>query len=252
MSDRLQEIRDAFVEARGYWNPNVESLLQADPEFFETYLNLSAVPWRTGELEPKVKEFIYIALAGAATHLWAPGLKSHIGKAKQFGATKEEILEVLQLTSTLGIHAANIGVPLLIQSLKEAGKWEEPPQDERRAQLKEEFTRNRGYWHEFWDGVLALDPDFFEAYTDFSSHPWKHGVLEPKVKELIYCAFDVSATHLYVPGLKLHIENAIGYGATARELMEVIELASVIGVHTMILGVPMVLETFADETAPVS
>ena len=60
--------------------------------------------------------------------------------------------------------------------------------------------------------------------------PWKHGVLEPKVKELIYCAFDVASTHLWLPGLELHMRNALGYGATPTEMMEVIQIASVLGV----------------------
>ena len=79
----------------------------------------------------------------------------------------------------------------------------------------------------------------FEAYIDFSSVPWRSGVLEPKVKELIYCAFDASATHLYVPGLKLHMKNAIGYGATAAEIMEVLEIVSVIGIHAVTTAAPM-------------
>ena len=51
------------------------------------------------------------------------------------------------------------------------------------------------------------------------------------MKELIYTAFDASATHMYVPGLRQHIENALGYGATPAEVMEVFELASTIGIH---------------------
>jgi alkylhydroperoxidase/carboxymuconolactone decarboxylase family protein YurZ len=75
--------------------------------------------------------------------------------------------------------------------------------------------------------------------------PWTSGVLEPKVKELIYTAFDVSATHLYTPGLRLHIKNAIGYGATREEILEVIELASVIGIHSCTVGVPILVEELA-------
>ena len=67
--------------------------------------------------------------------------------------------------------------------------------------------------------LLELAPDLFEAYVEFSSVPWKTGTLEPKVKEMIYIAFDAAATHLYVPGLKLHLRNAVtplmkavGYG----------------------------------------
>ena len=120
-SKRRGELRDAFVEVRGYWSPPMQSLLDLDPDFFAAYLELSAVPWRTGRLEPKVKEFIYIAVNGAATHLYEPGFSQHVRLALELGATKEELIEVLQLTSTLGIHACNIGVPLLQEELAAAG-----------------------------------------------------------------------------------------------------------------------------------
>jgi alkylhydroperoxidase/carboxymuconolactone decarboxylase family protein YurZ len=52
----------------------------------------------------------------------------------------------------------------------------------------------------------------------------------------------VAATHLYQPGLRAHIRNALGYGATREEIMEVIELVSVIGIHSAAVGVPILLE----------
>ena len=51
------------------------------------------------------------------------------------------------------------------------------------------------------------------------------------MRELIYTAFDVSATHMFEPGLRQHIRNALALGATREELMEVFELASGIGVE---------------------
>jgi alkylhydroperoxidase/carboxymuconolactone decarboxylase family protein YurZ len=127
--------------------------------------------------------------------------------------------------------------------LTEEGRRQGPaPLDERRAALKAEFTANRGYWHEFWDGLLELDPDLFEAYVEFSSLPWTSGVLEPKVKELIYCAFDAAATHLYVPGLKVHMRNAIRHGATTEEIMEVLDIVSVIGIHAAAVAAPILAE----------
>jgi len=114
---------------------------------------------------------------------------------------------------------------------------------ERQKQLKERFIRDRGYWRErAWDPILRLDPDFFEAYLNFSSVPWKKGVLPPKVKELIYIAIDASTTHLFEPGLRQHIANALKYGATKEEIMEVFELVSVLGIHTCTMEVPVLLE----------
>jgi len=242
MTDSRQQLRDRFVEACGYWSPALEGLLTVDPDFFETYLELAAVPWRTGRLEPKVKDFVSIAVNGAATHLYEPGFRQHVRLAIEHGATREELLEVLQLTSTLGIHSCTVGVPILLEELGEEGRAELPALDDRRRALKAEFEATRGYWHAFWDGMLALDPDFFEAYLGFSSLPWTQGVLEPKVKELIYTAFDASATHMYLPGLRQHVQNALGYGATPGEIMEVFELAAVIGIHTWGMGLPILLD----------
>ena len=134
-------------------------------------------------------------------------------------------------------------MPVLLEVLEEEGLRKGPqPLDERREALKKSFIENRGYWHASWEGLLELDPELFDAYVAFSSVPWKTGVLEPKIKELMYCAFDAAATHLYVPGLKLHIENAIGYGATPGEILEVMEIASVIGIHAATTAVPILVE----------
>jgi len=115
--------------------------------------------------------------------------------------------------------------------------------DERRKTLKERFIKERGYWSdELWGEILKLDPDFFEAYLNFSAVPWKKGVLPPKIKELIYIAIDASTTHLYAPGLRQHIKNALKYGATVEEVMEVFELVSVLGIHTCTMGVPILIE----------
>jgi alkylhydroperoxidase/carboxymuconolactone decarboxylase family protein YurZ len=242
MDDRRRDLREAFIEARGFWTPLWEGVLELDPDFFEAYVSFSSVPWSKGTLEPKVKELVYIAMDAAATHLFVPGIRQHIRNALEHGATREEIMEVLELTSTLGIHACNIGVPILVEELEAAGQPLDRELSDRQRALQADFTAKRGYWHQFWDDVLALDPDFFEAYTQFSSVPWTSGVLEPKVKELIYTAFDVAATHLYEPGLRQHIRNALDLGATKEEIMEVIELVSVIGIHSCAVGVPILLE----------
>jgi alkylhydroperoxidase/carboxymuconolactone decarboxylase family protein YurZ len=240
LTDRQQQIKDEFIAVRGTWSSAWESILELDAEFLRAYLELSAVPVRKARLEPKVREFIFIAADAAATHLYEPGIRQHVRAALDLGASTAELMEVLELTSTLGIHACNIGVPLLIEVLTEEGmRTEAAPLNPRQEQLKGEFAASRGYWHEFWEGLLELDPELFAAYLDFSSVPWRTGVLDPKVKEFVYIAFDASATHLYVPGLKLHMRNAVRLGATAAEILEVLEIVSVIGIHAATTGAPI-------------
>jgi alkylhydroperoxidase/carboxymuconolactone decarboxylase family protein YurZ len=242
-TDEQQAIKDEFVRAGGTWGEPWERMLELDPAFVRAYADLAAVPVRHRALEPKVRELLHVAVDAAATHLHAPGVRQHVAAALEAGATPAEVMEVLELTSTLGIHAANIGVPLLVEVLTEEGLRDGPaPLDERQERLKAEFTATRGYWHSFWDEILELDPDLFEAYVAFSSVPWHTGTLEPKVKELVYCAFDASATHLYVPGLKLHLRNALGHGASVAEILEMFEIASLVGIHAATTAAPILAE----------
>src|SRR5579871_2899835 len=122
LDPRRRELREQFIDARGYWNAFWDGLLELDPDFFAAYLEFSAVPWRQGPLEPKVKELIYITVDAAATHLFVPGIRQHVRLALEHGASAAEIMEVIELTSTLGIHAANIGVPILVETLEELGR----------------------------------------------------------------------------------------------------------------------------------
>jgi len=248
-STRNQRLKDEFIRVRGYWSPLWDGVLRLDPDYFEAYLRFSEIPWNKGPLEPKVKEFIYIAIDAATTHLFEPGIRIHIRNAMGHGATVAEIMEVLELTSVLGIHSTTVGVPILLEELAAAGRGENPAErelSEREAAMKEEFIRVRGYWSDLWDGVLALDPDFFEAYFRFSAVPFEDGLLDAKVRELIYIAIDASTTHLFEPGIRIHIRNALAHGATATEIMEVLELTSILGIHTATVGVPLLLQEAAE------
>jgi alkylhydroperoxidase/carboxymuconolactone decarboxylase family protein YurZ len=171
----------------------MESLLKLSPEMLKASLHMSSVPKSKSHLSSKIQSLISLSVDSASTHLYVPGIHAHIKAALSSGATKAEIMEVLELTSTLGIHACNIGVPMLCEVMKELGGYEKyfvAEEDEKRRELREEFTKKRGYWHTFWEDFLRLDPEFFKAYLEFSTVPWVKdvkgdgsggGVLEPKV-----------------------------------------------------------------------
>ncbi len=116
---------------------------------------------------------------------------------------------------------------------------------DRVAELKRKFIDERGYWAPFWDDLARLDPEYFEAYLNLSSIPWKNGVIPAKYKEFIYIAIDASTTHLYEPGLRVHIRNALRYGATMEEILEVLELVSGLGIHACTMGLPVLVEEAA-------
>ena len=242
LTERQQEIREAFEDAKGWWGKPWDTVLEIDPDFVAAYLKMSMVPEKKSHLSAKFRELCRISVNAAATHLYVPGILPHIQAALDLGATPAEILEVLELAATLGIHTMNIGVPLLVEVMEERGRTGPSPLNEYQERLKAEFTEVRGYWHEFWNEMLELDPEMFEAYTEFSSVPWHTGPLTPAEKELIYISYDIAATHLYVPGTKLHIRNALNHGATVEQVLEVMEISSMIGIHGVATAIPILAD----------
>ncbi len=101
--------------AKGDWNPLWDQLRELDPEFLEAYLAFRSIPHREGPLPAKFKELILVAINAATTHLYAPGVRRHIRNALEAGATREEILETIQLTTVMGIHSCNLAVPILME-----------------------------------------------------------------------------------------------------------------------------------------
>jgi len=105
---------------KGDWNPLWEQFRELDPEFLEAYLAFRSVPQRKGPLEQKTKELILIAINAATTHLYAPGVRRHIQNALKAGATQDEILETIQLTTVMGIHSCNLAIPILLEEVANA------------------------------------------------------------------------------------------------------------------------------------
>lgn len=233
-----ERLRTEFEHLHGHWDERLQALLDLNPRQFAVHAALTGVVERRGVLPATTRHLVHLAVAAAATHLYGPGTEQHVRGALAAGATEQEVAEVLQLTGTLGIHAHNVGGAILEQVLRETGHLpEEPaPLTGHQQRLKNTFEARRGFWHEDFEQLLRLDPDLFEAYCEYSGLPWTDGVLEPKVKEFVYIAFDVAATHLHRPGIEQHFRNALRHGATPDELLAVLEIASTLGTHGVLEG----------------
>lgn len=110
---RKGERRRGFVP---YW---LRFMAEVDVDFLEAYeriYELTAV--RKGMLPPRFRELIVVA--AVAIGGYGPGLKDHIRRALRLGATKEEIVEVLQ---SAYFHTGALtlvhGMIALIEVLKE-------------------------------------------------------------------------------------------------------------------------------------
>lgn len=108
--------------ASGDWNPLWDTLREWDPDFVEAYIAFRLAPRKKGPLSPVTRELILIAVNACTTHLYAAGVKRHIENALNLGATKEEILEAIQITTLVGIHSCNLGVPILKEALEKRAR----------------------------------------------------------------------------------------------------------------------------------
>lgn len=62
-------------------------------------------------------ELIGIAFDASITHMYAPGVRRPIKGALNAGATREEIMTVLQICVSMGVEACAKGVPILAEEL---------------------------------------------------------------------------------------------------------------------------------------
>jgi alkylhydroperoxidase/carboxymuconolactone decarboxylase family protein YurZ len=108
-----------------------------------------------------------------------------------------------------------------------------------------------GQWNTAWDPFYELDPAWTERFMAMGMHAMQSGVLDAKTIEFIAIAVDASCTHLYAPGVRRHIRRALELGATPQEITTVLQLVSVLGIHTLSVGAPILLEELAArEAAP--
>ena len=94
--ERAEALIARMKAARGYIYPEWEFAARQDPDFVETYNRLYELGLGEGRHVPaKVREFVAIALL-AFRGVDQAGLVAHMKRAIRLGATKEELLEILE------------------------------------------------------------------------------------------------------------------------------------------------------------
>lgn len=189
-------------------------------------------------LSPRLKELVLVALHASVSALDSEAIRRHVERALAAGASPDDVVDVLISIVGVANHALYSTVPILIGELDAAGREdaEPPPLSAEAEAAKSDFIKTRGFWNEQRDILARFMPAYFSALCEVSVEPWKNGTLSAKERELIYIAIDCSPTHMYGPGLALHIRHALQHGATRDEILEVFQLAASMGLEGFILG----------------
>ncbi|MBB5158967.1 carboxymuconolactone decarboxylase family protein [Saccharopolyspora phatthalungensis] len=91
-----------------------------------------------------------------------------------------------------------------------------------------------------WEDLLDRDPEFVEAFAGYLAACHDATVLRPHIRELLLLAHDATMTVLDERGVDLRIGRALDAGATEREVLDVLELLTLISTHSLTTGIPLV------------
>lgn len=231
----------------GPWDDWVLAQLREwDPEWGQTCAGMATNPWRSQILPRRLVELVGVAVNAACTNLNADGTRRHIRRALDAGASRDEVLMVLKMAALLAIHVCSLGAPILLEEAKAAGVT---AKSKPTASPACDNMKAMGQWNAAWDPFFALDPEWTNEFMATGLGIYKTSVLPQKEVELLSIAFDVAYTHMYAPGTRRHIRNALAAGATLEEIMEVFKLCVVQGVQALNLAVPILAdELISDST----
>lgn len=162
--------------------------------------------FKDGTLSTKEKEIIAVAVAHDTQCPYC--IEMHTKNAKKAGATLEELVEAVYVTSSIeagavvthSTHVHNVNVDDAPDSLYNRSNLDH---------LKE---------------LAKHDRDGFKGYQGFSAAGTQEGKLSAKFKEIIAVAIGHSTQCPYC--IEVHTKNADEQGATSDELAEAISVTS--------------------------
>lgn len=231
-------------QSPGLWDADARRLLETwDPAWAKSFGRVTELSCEASALPAKLVALIGIAISAACTSLNAEATRRHIRQAVAAGATRNEILFVIKCASVMSIHSMSLGAPILMEEAKAAGMPMPTPKPA--ATPACDAMRAAGQWNAAWDPFLALDPEWTDAFMATGIGIYGSHVLPPKEVELLSIAFDASFTHMYAPGTRRHIRNALAAGASVEEIMAVLKLCVAHGAQACNMALPILADALA-------
>ena len=167
MDERQRRIREEFIDGAGTGTAFWDGLLQLDPDFFEAYLQLlgRAVEERDAGAEVQGARLHRDRCVDDAS-LRAGPAPAHPERASARGDEGRDhggLRAHRACSESTPARSASRRCSTSSSRPGADGRWRRADGSEQ-ERMKQDFVDRRGYWNEFWDGLLALDPDFFQAY----------------------------------------------------------------------------------------
>lgn len=241
-----REVKERWTTERGFRHDGLDEVTQANPAFWNSYITFSSTPRKNGHLSDKDRELLYVAYNALPSHLFESGLtlKSHVRNALRLGNSVEEVSEVLQHASMVGIEACALGGPILAELAGPRVARREGNADV--ESLREAYMELVGFWRADLEPTLERDPTFFANFLELMRHPWE-GPLHIDLKHLIYVVLHSAVVEPKADAVRPHIEVLLENGVSPDVIHDALEVVSVMSIHAYTLGLPVLLDLAAGD-----
>ena len=188
--------------------PWAKVLKQHAPTLHKEWLATVAEATKRGKLSEKLKHLVWVAVDSVPTHLYAPGAALHAEEALAHGASVAELMDTLRIACLPSMRGLQDGYELLAAELHGSP-----------AQPK--------HWSQY---AAELSPDFKRAFDAFMDGQTPGG-LDARGRCLVALAVLSTPATADREGTRQAIQQALKLGVEPNEIIEVMELASMIGAH---------------------
>lgn len=181
-------------------------------------------------LDQLSETMIGLGVRASAMSMDVVGAREYIERALAEGATADQIQEAITLVSGTGVHTFFESTRILDALVTPA---DPPALDDERQRLWDKYVGDGGYWRTmeveipgFLGALNRMSPSAFEAFFVYAAVPWRSRYLSRLTKEFMSVAVDATPSHRYLPGMRMHLRNAIKLGAGRKAIEETIRIAA--------------------------
>ncbi len=224
-----------------------------DPEFASVARRVYQADDQGGEgLSARERAVIEMVVYGNVSYYESSHLEEAMRRALGAGASREQLVKVVELTAVMGYHGVAMAIPALRESLTTAQalpSFGSVPAETRSNiddVMVDEWVHSRPTMREF----AQVSPRLADLMVDWTRVAWFSDVLERKLKELIYLAFDATPTHIFLPGLAGHVYRALDGGATPFEVAQVLEITLTPSIDRVSESFRLIESAIADSGEP--
>jgi alkylhydroperoxidase/carboxymuconolactone decarboxylase family protein YurZ len=223
----VERVKKRFLGHFGYWSDDMDEYVSARASPLSGYLDLMDLITNSGALTDKDRELLFLGTYANPTFRHQPGIERHARRAREAGATQEEIIQTVMIVGGVADHSATVGLPIAAQIFTVPDTL-----TARQQEVKDFFVEYRGLWSEHREATIRVDADLFELQTQHLKAT-RDGY-SPQLRELLYLAADASITHLFVRGITTHIHEALRVGNSQAAIIDAFRISDAAGMHASI------------------